>query len=707
MHRSADSHAQGERAAAMGVRSGVGDAVAVARQLFTGEPFAISDHTQVGNPVVYASPELEELTLYPAAEFDDRNIGFLMRNDTDQPGDIALREAFTAGTTATVVVRTYKADGTLFWSEQRHYPISANGSGPTHVISVITDVSDQVHASAAQDLSRELSASLDGDGRFFHYALLLNDDGTSRVAWVSDSWRNLTGYDLDDLLGSGFERFVHPDDRAGLQARQRGLREQERRTDQYRVVTQGGNVIWIEDFAARRWRSPESGVTAVYGIAKDVTHAKRGSTEMWRLAHVDSLTGLPNHYLLEDRIHQAQLGARRNRDHVALALLDLDHFRFINQTFSRRQGDRLILELSKRLRRILRRTDTLARWGGDSFALVLADLPNEHAVLPALQKVIGAVAEPFEDGSLTLTLAASMGVDVFPDGSRSAAVMIERASEALRRAKETNRGGYRFFDDEFDAAMRSRLSLESELRTALATDQLILHYQPRIELDSGAIKSVEALVRWVHPTKGLLKPAEFLPLLEESQMGQALFEWVLERACRQAKRWQRQRTPRRVAVNISPQALERGDLAATVKAALSRHDLHPGLLEIEVSERTALATLEASVMRLAEMREMGVHVALDDFGIAQSSLTHLRELPLDGLKIDRSFVTKLDAKAPGADVDLLRAIIALGKSLKLRITAEGIETREQNSLLRSLRCDDGQGFLYSQPVPPEYVPAFA
>ncbi|HET8986796.1 MAG TPA: EAL domain-containing protein, partial [Trueperaceae bacterium] len=264
-----------------------------------------------------------------------------------------------------------------------------------------------------------------------------------------------------------------------------------------------------------------------------------------------------------------------------------------------------------------------------------------------------------------------------------------------------------FYDDEFDAAMRSRLSLENELRTALATDQLILHYQPRIELDSGAIKSVEALVRWVHPTKGLLKPAEFLPLLEESQMGQALFEWVLERACRQAKRWQRQRTPRRVAVNISPQALERGDLAATVKAALSRHDLHPGLLEIEVSERTALATLEASVMRLAEMREMGVHVALDDFGIAQSSLTHLRELPLDGLKIDRSFVTKLDAKAPGADVDLLRAIIALGKSLKLRITAEGIETREQNSLLRSLRCDDGQGFLFSQPVPPEYVPAFA
>src|SRR5690606_29251649 len=208
-------------------------------------------------------------------------------------------------------------DGTLFWSEQRHYPVAASGSEPTHVISVLSDVSDQVHASAAQDLSRELSASLDGDGRFFHYALLLNDDGTSRVAWASDAWRNLTGYDLDDLLAAGLERFVHPDDRPGLQARQRGLREQERRTDQYRIVTQGGNVIWIEDFAARRWRSPESGVTAVYGIAKDVTHAKRGSTEMWRLAHVGSPTGLPTPSPLADRTPQAHLRPRRHPAHVA------------------------------------------------------------------------------------------------------------------------------------------------------------------------------------------------------------------------------------------------------------------------------------------------------------------------------------------------------------------------------------------------------
>jgi len=686
---------------------GADELVNAVEKLFHGLAFAVSDHQQIGNPVVYASDELELLTGYPVPEIVGRNIGFLMRDDTDQQGDVDVREALSEGRAATQVLRAYRADGSLLWSEQRHYPMSADDGRLGYVVTVITDVSERVHAAAAHELGKELNASLDGDGRFFNYGLLLRDDGEVKVAWASEGWRNLTGYSTDDLLASGLERFVHPDDRERLAGRLKGLRQQDRRSDQYRLVAQGGNVIWVEDFGSKRWRSEESGVTAVYGVAKDVTATKRGAAEMWRLAHVDPLTGLPNAHLLEDRVHQAQLLARRGGHHMALALLDLDHFRFVNQTFSRRLGDRLILELSKRLKRTLRRTDTLARWGGDSFALLIGDLPHQHSVLPALEKVITSVGQPFVDGSLTLTLAASLGVDVYPDGARSAAAMIERAADALRRAKETNRGGFRFYDGKLDRRMRERQALEAEVNDALTGEQLILHYQPRIELESGAISSVEALVRWLHPTRGLLKPAEFLPLIEESQLGHALFEWVLERACRQARRWQWQRTPRRVAVNICQQALERHDLAATVKAALARHDLHPGLLEIEVSERTAVETLTANIQRLAEIREMGVHVALDDFGIAQSSLTHLRDLPLDGLKIDRSFITKLGDKTPGEDVDLLRAIIALGKSLRLRVTAEGIETREQNHLLRRLRCDDGQGFLFSQPVPAEYVPAFA
>lgn len=677
------------------------------RRLFNGECFALSDLTQIGHPVIYASPALEGLTGYPSEEICGRNIGFLMRNDTDQDGDRALRQALAGGRPATVVVRTYRADGTLFWSEQRHYPIEDGEGNVSFLLSVLRDVTEQVHAEGAQRTGLELSSSLEGDGRFFSYALLLHDDGRNEVAWASDAWRTLTGYGVDDLLKEGPLRFAHPEDRDALETRLRGLREQERRTDQYRVLTQGGKVLWVEDFAARRWRSDEAGITAVYGMVKDITGAKRDSADLWRLAHVDPLTGLPNQHLLEDRIHQALQQARRNRTHVGLALLDLDDFRFVNQTFSRRQGDRLITEVSRRLRRTLRRTDTLARWGGDSFALLLVDLPSGRSVLPALEKVLAAVRQPYADGTLTLQMSASMGVDLHPDGGRTPSAMLERAGVALRRAKEMQRGGFRFADERFDDAMRTRLALEAEVRKALADDELVLHYQPRVELDSGAIHSVEALVRWVHPTRGLLKPAEFLPLVEEAQLGPDLFAWVLERACRQAKRWQRQRTPRRVAVNVGPQALVQEDFANVVQAALGRYDLHPGLLELEISERTAYDTLAASAKQLAEVREMGVHVALDDFGVEHSSLTQLRELPLDGLKIDQSFVTKLGEHTSGEDLDLLRAIIALGKSLRLRVTAEGIETKEQNSLLRSLKCDDGQGFLFSQPVPAEYVPAFA
>lgn len=682
------------------------DVLGSAGRMFHGESYAVTDALSVGRPIVYASGELAELTGYSQAELQGRGLGFLLGRDTEQGPD-ALADAVDQGRSTGATLRVYRADGGVFWCEQRHYPVAAYGGGVTHVVSVVRDVSGAVHAAAVQDLVKDLGASLDGDGRFFNYAQLLHDDGRRELVWASDAWTQLSGYSPADLRQSGIERFIHPDDRQAYLDRLAELGAQPKRSDQYRLVTHGGQVVWVEDFASRRWRSEEAGVTAVYGLVRDVSHAKRDTADLWRIAHVDPLTGLPNHHLLEDRIHQALLLAKRNRTHVALALLDLDHFRFVNQTFSRRHGDRLIADVSRRLKRTLRRTDTLARWGGDSFALLLADLPHAHAVLPALEKVVAAVNRPFIDDTLTINLAATLGVDLYPDGGRSAAGMIERATDALRRGKEANRGSFTFHDAGFDAAMRERQEAVAEVRQAFAGEQLLLHYQPRVELDSGAVNSVEALVRWAHPKRGLLRPAEFLPLIEEAQLGDMLFEWTLERACRQAKRWQRQRTPRRVAVNVSAQALEQTDFAKTVQGALSRYDLHPGLLELEVSERTSAMTLESAAERLEDVRAMGVHVALDDFGVARSSLSHLRDLPLDGLKIDRSFVTKLGVQTPGEDIDLLRAIIALGKSLRLRVTAEGIETREQNSLLRTLRCDDGQGFLFSQPVPAEYVPAFA
>ncbi len=676
-------------------------------RLFTHESFCLSDLQQVGHPIIHASQELAALTRYAPTDIVGRSLGFLMRNDTEQDGERAIREALAHGRPATALVRSWRSDGSLFWSEQRHYPIHGSSGAATHLLTVVRDVSDQVHAESAQAANQVLSDSLEGDGRFFSYALLLHDDGRNELIWVSEAWRHLTGYDLEGVVTSGLEGFAHVEDRERLKERMAALREVDKRVDQYRIVTHGGKVLWVEDFATRRWRSEEAGITAVYGMMKDVTQTKQRASELWRLAHVDALTGLPNAQLLEDRIQQALLHARRNGTYVALAILDLDHFRFVERTFSQRHGERLIIEVARRLRRSVRRTDTLARVGPDSFALLICDLANERAALPVLDKALAAVHEHYSDGSLTLKLSATVGVDMPGNGARAQGVVVKRAMEALARAKETARGGFRFYDDALDGKMRSRLSLEGELRRALVEDQFVLHYQPRVQLDNGAIHSVEALVRWGHPVRGLLRPAEFVPLIEEAQLGPQLFQWTLERACRQAKRWQKQRSPRRVAVNVSPTALASGEVTHLVQDALSRYDLHPGLLELEISERTGQETLDAAAGELTDVRSMGVHVALDDFGIAHSSLTQLRGLPLDGLKIDRSFISRLGTDTGLEEIELLRAIIALGKSLRLRVTAEGIETKEQNSLLRRLNCDDGQGFLYSHPVPAEYVPAFA
>lgn len=677
------------------------------QRLFTGECYSVSDLRKVGHPIQHVSEGFEALTGYSAESAVGRNLGFLQRNDTEQDGNAIYRDAIETGQNCTIVVRNYRQDGTLFWNEQRHYPIHDAAGKVTHLVTVQRDVSETVHAAGAQAVGQELTSSLEGDGGFFSYALLLDDAGGHRLVWVSDGSRIVTGYEPAELMTSGLAALVEPNDRGLVEARMRSLRQQDRRSDQYRLRTKDGRLLWVEDFGSRSWSSREAGLVAVYGVVRDVTASRKKGGELWQLAHFDALTGLPNRHLLEDRAQQALFQARRNRTGLALALVDLDNFRFVNQTMSHRQGDRLIQEMAARLRRALRRTDTLARWGGDRFAVLLPDLPQARAVMPALEKILASVSEPFRDGGVTMRLSASIGVDMYPDGARSATELVDHAAQALKVAKQGEKGSFRFFEASFDAAMRRRSVLERDLRSAIQDDQLVLHYQPRVALETGSITSVEALVRWLHPERGLLKPMEFLPMVDEAQLGTMLFSWTLDRACAQAKRWQQQRTPRRVAVNVSPQALLVDEFTSLVQGALSRFDLHPGLLEIEINERTGTDALEAADHRLREVRAMGVHVALDDFGVAHSSLAQLRAMPLDGLKIDRSFVGALGGEDDGDDADLVRAIIALGKSLRLTVTAEGIETREQNTALRMMQCDQGQGFLFSQAVPAEYVPAFA
>lgn len=675
-------------------------------QMLAGEIFVVSDLRRVGQPVVHVGPGFGDLTGYTETDALGRDLGFLLRNDTDQEAVREVREALRDARAITVTLRHYRADGALFWCEQRHHPLRDARGRVGHVVTVLRDVTDQVHARSAADAAHQLASSLAGDGAWFAYGALVDAAGRVQVTWAGEACRQVLGVEATALVGNGLIERLLPEDREGALARWRALHANGgSHRDRYRVRTADGRVRRLEDFAAVSWTAPEAGVVALHGVARDVTEVGDASVAA-ALAGVDAGTGLPTRSVAEDRLHQAARQGRRHGHVAAAVAVALDHFDFVHATMDPRRGERLVREAARRLQRALRRSDTLARVDRGAFHVVLNDLDAPDAALPVVEKLLAWVARPFDDGPLRVELSASAGVAIAAPHARPGDVFAA-AEAALREAQAAGGGRFAFADPQVDAAVRAREARERALHAALADDQFVLHYQPRVRLDGGAVTGVEALVRWDHPSEGLLPPAAFLPELDRARLGDALFEQVLERAARQAARWHRDGQPQRVAVNVGPEVLERADLARLVHRTLDRWSLHPGLIELEIHERTGRRTWERGAARLAELRSMGVQVALDDFGIADTNLAQLRELPLDALKIDRGFVARVGGAAAASssarDRELLRGMIALGRGLGLTVVAEGVETEAQRDCLRELACDEGQGFLYAPARPADQV----
>jgi len=427
---------------------------------------------------------------------------------------------------------------------------------------------------------------------------------------------------------------------------------------------------------------------------------EKANEQLQHLTTHDPLTGLPNRLLLTDRLEQSSVRADRHGVGFAVMVLDLDRFKQVNDSLGHQAGDETLKEIARRLASVMRRTDTLARLGGDEFVLVLNELRSLSEAEMLADKVLQTVRRPLSISGVEVHVSPSIGIATYPEHAKDSTQLLVHADAAMYAAKRAGRNNYQIFAPTMSAFTRERLDLENGLRSAIAGNQLELHYQPKVDVATGRIGSAEALVRWRHPQRGLLSPGDFILLAEETGLILTLGNWVLRQACKQTRSWHHSGfTGLRVAVNLSAQQLKQKNLVREVQSALEDSKLEARFLELELTETTVMQDAEQSVRVLRELSDLGVRISVDDFGTGYSSLSYLRRLPLDKLKIDRSFIRGVATSTQ--DAAIVRAIVYLAHSLHLTVIAEGVETVDQLEFLRQAGCDQYQGFHCSGPMTPE------
>jgi diguanylate cyclase (GGDEF)-like protein len=430
------------------------------------------------------------------------------------------------------------------------------------------------------------------------------------------------------------------------------------------------------------------------------TMLRQRTAEVDRLAYYDTLTDLPNRTLFEDRLAQALAVAQRTNQPLAVLFVSLDQLKKVNDTLGHPLGDLLLKEVASRLRLCVTEGDTVARFGGEEFAILLTTIGQTRDVLEVVGSIRELLKPSFDLNGQELFGTASMGISFFPLDGTDSQSLLKNAGAALYRTKTAGGDNYQFYTADMHAIASKRLALETSLRQAIENGELLLHYQPRVEVDSLRITGVEALIRWQNPLLGLVSPADFIPLAEETGLILPIGDWVLREACRQNKAWQEKGfATMRVSVNISALQLQRQDLAESVIQILEETQLAPEFLELELTESSIMSNAKSTIDVLTKLQSMGVMISIDDFGTGFSSLSYLKRLPIDALKIDQSFVR--DVSTDQDDAALVMAIITLAHNLRLRVVAEGVETEEQWNFLHLLKCDEIQGFLFSKPLPPD------
>jgi diguanylate cyclase (GGDEF)-like protein/PAS domain S-box-containing protein len=542
-------------------------------------------------------------------------------------------------------------------------------------------------------------------------------DGASGRLYLSPRWKSILGYGDDELVSdrSVWLARVHPDDRKGLlRAMKVALSERQSHVEhEYRMTHKDGRWIWVLsrgvvvfDDAGRAMRFA--------GSQTDVTARKEAEENLRRSALHDALTGLPNRALLLERLDRSIAGAYDGAHDGAhhdpearfgVLFLDLDHFKTLNDSLGHLVGDQLLIQIAQRLCACLRAADTVARLGGDEFAIIVARLDSDQAAALIAERVQDALRAPFQIGEHRVFTSASVGIALSSEKYRRAEDFLRDADTAMYRAKSQGRARHQLFDGQMHEQAMERLRIEAGLRRALERGEFVLHYQPVVSLETGAVVGVEALIRWEHPERGLLPPSVFLGIADESGLIAPMSDWVIGAACEQARRWQSELPePTLVSVNIPPQQLEDARLAEVIEGHLRRAGVPASALGLELVESSLIENRGVTLSNLKRLRAMGVRIAVDDFGTGYSSLSYLKRLPLDALKIDRSFTQGI----PGDpnDTAISKTIVAMARSLNLDVVAEGVETVEQMEFLRANGCRLAQGHYFSRPLPAEACAAY-
>jgi diguanylate cyclase (GGDEF)-like protein/PAS domain S-box-containing protein len=574
--------------------------------------------------------------------------------------------------------------------------------GSRVLVLVMTDVTER---KAAEDALRA------SEQRFRDVAevageYVWEDDLSGRFTYLSPKVVEVLGYTAEELLGRTAAELMPP----GEAERVRAWFAEHMGTDrrfrnlEHQIVSKAGEILWLQ-VSGISTSDDQGRPTGHRGTTRDITQLKRSEARISYLATRDPLTELPNRLLFNDRLEQGLISARRSGDLVGVVFIDLDRFKNINDSLGHHVGDLLLKEVAQRMAACIRPGDTLARLGGDEFVIALEHLKRAEDAAQVAEKLVRTLSRPLQAGGHTLNTSCSIGISIYPIDADDGVTLMKNADAAMYHAKEKGRNNFQFFSPDMNVRAVERHKLEVSLRKAVEVGEFVLLYQPQVALRTGKVIGAEALIRWKDPDRGLIAPSGFISVAEESGLIEPIGRWVLKEACAQARRWQQNGLRSlKVAVNISPrQLLEPREFLSYVNRVLDETGLEPQFLELEMTESLLLANVEENAAVLRKLGKLGVHIAVDDFGTGYSSLAYLRQLPIDSLKIDRTFVR--DIETDPEDAAIIKAIIAMAHGLKVKVTAEGVETRGQLEALRKLGCDDYQGFLVSKPVPADEIAA--